>query len=91
MSPSMNSAQTRFFKSRKMKRALAAEVPWFQQLFSDWGGPNNGWGILYSGHVSTATCRSRSSSFQKNSAMSFCTAPACKVSRPISLAHRTRP
>ncbi|MEE3372072.1 MAG: hypothetical protein VX346_22250 [Planctomycetota bacterium] len=37
MCPSMNPAQTRFFKSRKLKRALAAEVPWFQQLFSDWG------------------------------------------------------
>lgn len=36
MSPSINPAQTRFFKSRKLKRALAAEVPWFQQLFSDW-------------------------------------------------------
>ena len=37
ISPSMNPAQTKFFKSRKLKRALAAEVPWFQQLFSDWG------------------------------------------------------
>ena len=59
MFPSMNSAQTRFFKSRKLKRALATGCPGFNSCFPTGARRKSGLNISCAGDVSTETCRAR--------------------------------